>query len=257
MSTVEFYDALAPYYHLLYPEWEAAVQRQGAALASVLAEAGVPAGASVLDAACGVGTQALGLAGRGYRVRASDLSPGAIARCATEAATRGLSVETSVADLRTLSKTHRQPATAVIACDNAIPHLLTDADISAALDQCYQCIAPGGLVILSVRDYAAIERKNPDVRPYGVRRDGDCRYLAWQVWDWEPDNIHYHVTLYLVEDRGEATCETHVFRTRYYAIDIDRLLELMERAGFSRCGRRDDIFFQPLLIGYRDLNIRG
>jgi glycine/sarcosine N-methyltransferase len=252
MSTVEFYDGLAPYYHLLYPEWETAIQRQGVALASLLATAGVLPGARVLDAACGVGTQSLGLAARGYRVHASDLSPGALGRCATEAATRGLSIETSIADLRTLSTTHRQPAAAVIACDNALPHLLTDAEIGTALRECYQCTAPGGLAIFSVRDYAVIERKNPDVRPYGVRDEGDRRYLAWQIWDWESNGTHYQVNLYLIEDRGGSSCETHVLRTRYYAIGIDRILALMEEAGFSRCHRRDGIFFQPLLIGYRD-----
>jgi SAM-dependent methyltransferase len=251
-STIDFYDGLAPYFHLLYSEWESSMQRQAVALASILAEAGVRPGATVLDAACGVGTQALGLAARGYRVHASDISPGAVGRCATEAATRGLSIETSVADLRTLTTTHRQPAAAVIACDNALPHLLTDAEIAAALRECYQCTAPGGIAIFSVRDYDAIERTSPDVRPYGVRQEGDTRYLAWQIWDWEPDGARYEVSLYLVEDRGEASCDTMVFRTHYYAIGTERILKLMADAGFSRCHRRDGIFFQPLLIGYRD-----
>ena len=252
MSTTDFYDGLAPYYHLLYPEWESAIQRQGVALSSVLVDAGVRPGASVLDAACGVGTQALGLAARGYRVHASDISPGALGRCETEAASRGLSIETSIADLRTLTTTHRRPFSAVIACDNALPHLLTDAEIGDALRECHACTAPGGVAIFSVRDYAAIERKNPDVRPYGVRQQGDSRYLAWQVWDWEPDGTHYQVSLYLVEDRGEPSCKTLVFRAHYYAIGIERILRLMEDAGFSRCHRRDEVFFQPLLIGYRN-----
>lgn len=252
MSTIDFYDGLAPYYHLIFPDWEVSMQRQAVALASVLAEAGVRPGASVLDAACGIGTQALGLAARGYRVHASDISAGALGRCETEAAIRGLSLETSIADLRTLSSTHHHPAAAVIACDNALPHLLADAEIGAALRECHACTAPGGVTIFSVRDYAAIERKSPDVRPYGVRQEEDSRYLAWQIWDWEPDGNRYQVSLYLVEDRGEASCETLVFRTRYYAIAIDRILTLMKEAGFSRCHRRDGIFFQPLLIGYRD-----
>jgi 2-polyprenyl-3-methyl-5-hydroxy-6-metoxy-1,4-benzoquinol methylase len=147
MSTTDFYDGLAPYFHLLYADWDSGIERQGAALTNILVEAGVPAGASVLDAACGVGTQALGLAARGYRVHASDISPGAVDRCATEAATRGLSIETTVADLRTLTTTHRQPFDAVIACDNSLPHLLTDAEIGAALRECYACTAPGGVAV--------------------------------------------------------------------------------------------------------------
>jgi hypothetical protein len=42
--TQEFYDALAPYYHLLYPNWDASIRRQGRGLAHVLNEFAVPPG---------------------------------------------------------------------------------------------------------------------------------------------------------------------------------------------------------------------
>ena len=80
VAETTFYDALAPYYHLLYADWEASVARQGAALAAVLGARGVAPGAPVLDAACGIRTQAIGLAAHGYRVRASDAAPAAVAR---------------------------------------------------------------------------------------------------------------------------------------------------------------------------------
>ncbi|HEX6049450.1 MAG TPA: class I SAM-dependent methyltransferase [Gemmatimonadaceae bacterium] len=96
--TRDFYDGLAPYYHLLYPNWDASIGCQSRGLAHVLAEFGVPPGSDVLDAACGIGTQALGLAQLGYRITASDLSPGAVARAREESAARGLSITFAVAD---------------------------------------------------------------------------------------------------------------------------------------------------------------
>jgi len=60
--TDSFYDALAPYYHLIYPDWEASSKRQSEALAALLNEFGIRPGARLLDAAAGIGTQALGLA---------------------------------------------------------------------------------------------------------------------------------------------------------------------------------------------------
>jgi glycine/sarcosine N-methyltransferase len=251
MSHTAFYDGLAPYYHLLYADWDASIARQGAALAAVLEEAGVLPGARVLDAACGVGTQTLGLAARGYRMTASDLSPIAVERCAAEAAARRYSIETKVADLRRLSHVHHEPAAAVLACDNAIPHLLTDDEILGALRECHRCTAPGGIVIFSVRDYAVLTRRSPDVHPYGVRNEGEVRYLAWQVWDWDADGERYGVSLYLVEDRGGAECQTRVFRSRYYAVTIDRLLVLMAEAGFILARRIDGVFFQPLVVAHR------
>src|SRR5436190_4818563 len=112
--TQDFYDRLAPYYHLLYPNWDASVGRQSRGLAHVLGEFGVPPGSDVLDAACGIGTQALGLAQLGYRVTASDLSPRAVDRAREEAKTRGLSMAFAVADLRHLSSAFARGFPAVI-----------------------------------------------------------------------------------------------------------------------------------------------
>jgi hypothetical protein len=62
LSVVGFYDALAPWYHLVYQDWEASIARQGEALASLLATEWGPGVRRVLDVTVGIGTQALGLA---------------------------------------------------------------------------------------------------------------------------------------------------------------------------------------------------
>ena len=69
-----YYDRLAPYYPYLYQDWEAGVARQAAQLDTVIRECFGPRARTVLDAACGIGTQCLGLAGLGYAVSASDIS---------------------------------------------------------------------------------------------------------------------------------------------------------------------------------------
>jgi len=61
-----FYDALAPWYHLVYQDWEATIGRQGRALSSLLASEWGSPPHRVLDAAVGIGTQALGLAAQGF-----------------------------------------------------------------------------------------------------------------------------------------------------------------------------------------------
>jgi len=170
--TQDFYDRLAPYYHLLYPNWEASSARQSRGLAHVLAEFGVAPGNAILDAACGIGTQALGLAQLGYSVTASDLSPAAVRRANDEARARGLAIAFTVADLRRLSSVFRDPFAAVLACDNAIPHLLSDDEIRTALTECRRVLVPGGVFVQSVRDYATIERRSPDHHSYGTRSVG-------------------------------------------------------------------------------------
>lgn len=242
-----FYDQLAPYYHLLYPDWTASIDRQAAGLAAVFTEFGVASGASILDAACGIGTQCLGLASLGYTVSASDASVAAVRRAQEEAAWRSLRIAFSVADLRRLSATHTHSFDAVIACDNVIPHLLSDDEILRAFGECRTCLRRGGVLVISVRDYDRIERKTPDVRPYGKRTESGREYYAEQEWRW--DGHQYDMLLRLIEDAPGVPQRVHEFQSRYYAVSLVTLERLMLEAGFVRVERRDSSFFQPLLVG--------
>jgi SAM-dependent methyltransferase len=251
--TADFYDQLAPYYHLLYGDWESSVIRQGRALSELLQQLGVAPGSAILDAASGIGTQTIGLVQHGYRVSASDVSAGAIDRLKAELSRRALQAAARVDDLRTLAHTVSQSMAAVIACDNSLPHLLSDAELLQALRSCHRCLQPGGVAVFSVRDYAAIERIDPDVRPYGLRREPGGRFLAVQVWEWgkEDDRDRYDLRIYLTSESPAGVCETRVLRSRYYAVTIARLLELLAQAGFEDTHRRDDVLFQPVLVGRR------
>ncbi len=248
-GAASFYDELAPFYHLLYPDWEVAISRQGNALAALLRELGIEPGDAVLDATCGIGTQALGLLKHGYSVTASDTSPAAIERFNGEVKARALQATSYVDDMRTLAQAKSGSVAAVIACDNSIPHLLSDAEILEAFRNFYRCLRPGGCVVISVRDYASIERHNPDVQPYGLRYDGDRRFLAVQVWEWEGDQ--YDLSMYLTSESPRGVCKTRVLKSRYYAVPIQRLVQLLSEAGFGEVQRRDDVIFQPVLLGRR------
>lgn len=246
--TSSFYDHLAPHYHLLYGDWEGAIRHQGQALAALLAEEGVQPGDPVLDAACGIGTQTLGLLAHGHRVIASDISPAAVQRLQAELQRRSLVAQAGVDDLRTLARVASASMAAVLACDNSVPHLLTDADLLACFRQAHRCLRPGGSLVISVRDYAAIVRKTPDVHPYGMRRGADgSRFIAVQVWEWDGD--HYDLRMYLTTEAPDGSCTTSVATSRYYAVSIERLSALMREAGFADVQRRDDVLFQPVLVG--------
>lgn len=250
MSTAEFYDELAPLYHLNYEAWQASVQRQALALDQILRRRGVMPGSSVLDAACGIGTQSVGLATLGYRVTGSDLSPGAVARAREEAASLDLPIEFSVADLRLVAEHHQRQFDVVIACDNAIPHLLSDSDILAAFEQLHRCTAAGGLCLVSVRDYAKEDFSAPlqALTPI-VHAEGDSRRILFQVW--EVAGEQYELSIYIVTDDRQSEPAVRVMRTRYYAVSIDTLLQLMRRAGFEELERLDEPFFQPVIVGQR------
>jgi SAM-dependent methyltransferase len=244
-----FYDELARFYHLIYPDWESSVARQASVLDEIVRQEINGTAQRVLDVSCGIGTQSLGLATLGYKVTASDLSSGAVERAKREAAARELPIRFSVADMRGAFDHHRQTFDVVLSCDNAVPHLLSDEDIRAAFEQFYQCTRPGGLCLISVRDYAVMELGGIQVKPYGVRDEGDIRYVLLQTWEFHGEI--YDLTMYFVEDRGGAECRTHAFRSRYYAVPITRLVDLLREAGFEAVRRIDGRFFQPVVVAQR------
>jgi SAM-dependent methyltransferase len=249
MTTNDFYTKLASFYHLLYPDWEASIKQQALDLDSIIREYWPDQVKTILDAACGIGTQALGLVQLGYSVTASDLSSVAVERAKREAKARQLNFNFSVADMREVYRHHRQAFDLVIAGDNAVPHLLTDDDILAAFQQFYAATRPGGGCLITVRDYDHEERTGVQVKPYALRTEGNTRYLILQVWEFE--GLVYDLALYIAEDRGGSNCTTHVMRTKYYAVGSDKLMALMTKAGFQYVQRLDDRFFQPVIVGKR------
>lgn len=160
-SVIDFYDRLAPSYHLIYADWRQAVRRQGQALADILAAHADPATRTVLDCSCGIGTQALGLAERGYTVHATDISPHSVRHARENAATIGVPLTTGVADMRTLASDVPGDFDVVLSCDNAVPHLMRDEELEAAARGMWAKVRPGGTLIVSIRDYDQLVRERP------------------------------------------------------------------------------------------------
>ena len=248
MSVQAFYGELAPLYHLVYENWEASVARQGTALASLIGEHWGAGARTVLDAAAGIGTQALGLLALGFRVTGSDLSQAAVSRAQHEAAARRLPLSCVVADFRALP-VRAAGVDVVIVCDNSLPHLETPGDIETALGECFRCARPGGGCLVSMRDYGPSPPPGTvEVRPYGERAWAGRRYHLRQVWSWR--GPRYDLSFEITPADGVDDCAT-ILKTSYLAIPVARVAELMSAVGFQSVRRVDDRFFQPVLVGTR------
>jgi len=244
---MDFYDSLASRYHLVFPDWDHSIQRQGEQLDQVIQQQW-PGRRTVLDVSCGIGTQALALAARGYSVAGSDLSAKEIERARREADQRGLAIRFQVCDMRAAHDAHGGGHDLVISCDNSMPHLTTDDDLLLAFRQFAACLRPGGGCLITVRDYEQEERGKNLLRHYAPRVEGGKRYVPFQVWDF--DGEHYDLSFFLVEeDLATGRVATQVMRSRYYAISAARLFELMWKAGFTEVKRLDGVFYQPVLVG--------
>ena len=95
----DFYDRMASLYHLIFPDWDASIQRQAGQLAGIIRERWGEGVRSLLDVSCGIGTQVIGLARQGFSVTASDLSERAVARAKDEARRRAVEIDFSICDI--------------------------------------------------------------------------------------------------------------------------------------------------------------
>ncbi len=252
-QTEQFYDDLAAYYHLIFENWDASMARQGEALVGLI-EAQLaqsqPPGARILDAACGIGTQTLPLAARGFRLVARDLSPAAVARLQREADARSLLLDAAVADMRHVGSSVSGSFDVVLAFDNSVAHLLTDDDLRTAFRQFLGALRPGGVFLCSVRDYDKVQRGEPATHSYGVREHHGERFRLRQEWLWD-DPTHYRATFIVERETPDGTVRELCIRSRFYAVSTERLLELMREAGFQDCRRIDETIYQPILTGRR------
>jgi SAM-dependent methyltransferase len=232
-SALAFYEGLAGEYDALFEDWWSAAQDHGAVVDAVFRSHGLLAGARVLDCACGIGTQALSLAALGYDVTGTDISPAAIARAASEAAARDITIVVQPADMRALDPVVAGPFDAVIACDNSIPHLLDDADLDRALASIHAVLATGGLFLASIRDYDELRALRPSGTPPVVRSRDGVRTFVGQAWEWDDDVERVRINLFMVRETAPGSWHTDVRTTWYRALTRATFTSALERNGFT------------------------
>ena len=246
-----FYDGLAQQYAGFYADWDAASRSEGEFLRALLRANGVADGASVLDCACGIGTQAIPLAALGYRVAASDLSAGALEEAKRRAAARKVDICFRQADFRALDAVFAEQFDAVLAMDNALPHMLTGGDLADAVRSMVDRLRGGGLFAASIRDYDAILREKPAYSPPYVHKTARGRRVLFQTWDWTGDI--YHFTQYIIDDEG--TPRVSKFACAYRAVRREELTALLRENGCREvCWSMPEEtgFYQPIVLARKE-----
>ena len=103
--TQAFYNKLASQYDKLFLDWQSTTQEQALILNKLFKAYGFDDTARILDCACGIGTQSIGLASLGYQVTASDISDGELAQAKERAAKNQVKIRFEHADFCALSQT--------------------------------------------------------------------------------------------------------------------------------------------------------
>jgi SAM-dependent methyltransferase len=245
--TQTFYDNLASHYDKLFQNWQAATREQAVILEKLFTDKGFSKSARILDCACGIGTQAIGLAALGYDVTGSDISDCALAEAQARAKKNNVPIRLEHADFCALSDTFSEAFDIVIAMDNALPHMLTREALAKAIGSITDQIAPGGLFVASIRDYDALLQTKPPYSPPYIHQTDKGQRVCFQTWTWEGDI--YRLVQYIIDD--EASLQISKFECAYRAVRRAEMTALLEESGcrdITWLFPAETGFYQPIVI---------
>jgi ubiquinone/menaquinone biosynthesis C-methylase UbiE len=250
----DFYDSLSHHYHLLYQNWEMTIEQQSSALDRLIQSFHHDRTEPILDCACGIGTQAIGLAALGYTVTATDISSKAIARAAREARRRHLAkIQFKVADMRRLAAVSGFLFPIVICCDNPLAHLLDLEEVNQAARSIHSVMRPGGLLLFSGRDYEKARTERPTQASFRHRTIEGRMTIVFQIWEWESQRPIYTNDHFILQQTssGWKIAES---RTKMRAHTQAEIAAQFRKTGFTRIHWHSPAttgYFQPIMSAVR------
>ena len=243
----DFYNSMVSQYDKLFHDWESTIHEQAVILNRIFSENGFDNTAHVLDCACGIGTQSIGLASLGYQVSASDISAGEISEARERAKKNGVDIRFELADFRALADRFSEQFDIVIAMDNALPHMLSHKDLDAAIKSITGQTKPNGIIVASIRDYDNLLVEKPSYSSPYIHKTDKGQRVSFQTWVWENEN--YHLVQYIIEDEG--TLQISKFECEYRAVRREELTSLFLANGCSEVHWKmpeETGFYQPIIV---------
>jgi ubiquinone/menaquinone biosynthesis C-methylase UbiE len=150
-------------------EWNAGTSMPE--LVNLVIEGRMPLGADVLDIGCGIGTEAVFLAARGYQVSAVDISADAIVKARELADVYGVDVNWNVADVLHLPM---EDQSFDVITDRGCFHCIREDEREQFAAEIARVLRPGGLYVLRCFSTQLPGLPNPDngndfvVKTFGV-----------------------------------------------------------------------------------------
>lgn len=242
-----FYNNIALQYDKLFLKWQDTINEQAKLIDIIFQNNGFNHQARILDCACGIGTQAIGLALLGYNVTASDISDGEITEARKRAVENHVEINFQQANFCALSETFSEQFDIIIAMDNALPHMLSNAALENAVKSITDQISSGGLFVASIRDYDKLLEDKPTYSAPYIHKTNKGQRISFQTWDWIGDN--YKFTQYIIDDEGEAKISK--FECEYRATRRKEITDLLLANGCSEViwkMSEETGFYQPIVI---------
>lgn len=241
------YDALAEVYEWLISDAKVTPAEFAAAFEDVIGL--LPPDAHVIDCSCGTGQLAVGLAGLGMRVVATDASAAMVRRTAQLAEEHGAPLQTAQAAWRELTDHFDDAGFDMVFCvGNSLHHAEGAGGRSAALESMSRLLRPGGRLVLTSRTWELVRAGGSrlDVRDQLVRRNGRDALVIYR-WEiaphWEQEH-HIEIAVAQVEADGSALVRSEILSSWPYR--YDELVTELHSVGL----RVETSTFDPEAEGY-------
>jgi SAM-dependent methyltransferase len=227
------YDEFVSVYDFVVPDELLTPEGSAAAFLPYL-EGVAPAG-RILDCACGTGPVAVGLARRGFDVTATDASARMVERTRALADRDGVAMDVRECRWEDLPQQAFAPFQAVVCVGNSLAHAPGRDARRTALRAMAGALVPGGLLILTSRNFELMRATDPGLQVFEhvVERDGRRGVVIYSWWlaeDWD-DQHGFDVAVALLGDDGAVT--TRGERLRFWPYSVDMLREDLRDAGLE------------------------
>lgn len=196
----------------------------------------LPSNARVLDCACGTGQLAVGLAGLGLDVVATDASAGMIRRTAELAGEHGVALDPLRISWEDLTD-HLEASTfdLVFCIGNSLGHAEGSSGRLAALTSMAQLLRPGGRLVLTSRMWEVVRARGSriDVRDRLVRRNGRDAVVIYHTQiapSWEQE---HHMEIAVTEVRPDGSLQTCAERLSFWPYRYEELVAQLQSVGLS------------------------
>lgn len=243
-----FYDNMATSYHKLFQDWQASTSEQAVILDNIFKNLKFDKSAKILDCACGIGTQSIGLAKLGYKnITASDISKAELEEAKKYVENNNVNINFKCADFRVLQESFVEKFDIIIAMDNALPHMLSGEDLEKAIKSITDQLEKGGVFIASIRDYDASLADKPAYSPPYIHKSVKGQRVSFQTWDWIGDC--YKLTQYIIED--EEKLSVSKFECMYRATCRKEITNLLLANGCNKVHWKfpeETGFYQPIVV---------
>lgn len=226
------YNALAEVYEWLIADAKLTPAEFASSFGDVLSL--LPPNAHVLDCSCGTGQLAVGLAGLGMDVAATDASEAMVRRTAELAEEFGASVRTARAAWQELPDHFDDDTFDMVFCvGNSLHHAEGSRGRVAALESMSRLLRRGGRLVLTSRTWELVRARGSrlDIGDRLVRRNGRDAVVVYR-WDIAPDwedEHHIEIAVAQVDAVGSVLAHSELLSSwpyRYEDLEVE-----LHRAG--------------------------